>query len=399
MGGFRSDDRSCRAGAVTLIVFSALALALSAAGGARPLPATLLPQEQASQVFPEPRVPFAPPHYICYRAPAPLIIDGRLDEPAWKNAAWTEDFVDIEGSLRPRPRFRTRAKLLWNSSYLYIGAELEEPDIWATLTARDSVIFQDNDFEVFIDTRGDTHNYYELEMNALGTEWDLLLVKPYRDGGPAIHAWDIRGLKSRVFIDGTLNRPGDKDQGWTVEIAMPLEILRETAAGKKPPAAGDQWRLNFSRVEYRVGVRDGKYAKIEDPRTGKPLPEDNWTWAPQGVVNIHYPEMWGYLQFSGRNAGEGGEDFVRRPEEAAKWALRKVYYKEKTCCLIHGACTDRLSELGLGKVTVEGYVWPPRVRIAFDLWEAVLENADGRESLFITGDGLVGKRPLREGKR
>jgi hypothetical protein len=79
------------------------------------------------------------------------------------------------------------------------------------------VIFQDNDFEVFIDADGDTHAYYELEVNAFGTAWDRMLLQPYRDGGPPIHGWDVAGLKVR----GTINRPGDKDDAWTVEIAMP----------------------------------------------------------------------------------------------------------------------------------------------------------------------------------
>jgi hypothetical protein len=356
-------------------------------------PASTRSQAASLQAFPEPRVPFAPPHYICYRTPSPLVIDGRLDEPSWNTAAWTSDFVDIEGSLKPKPRFRTRAKLLWDAANLYIGAELDEPDVWATLTARDSVIFQDNDFEVFLDTRGDTHCYYELELNALGTEWDLLLVKPYRDGGPAIHAWDIRGLKTKIAVDGTINRPGDKDKGWTVEIALPLEILKEALDGKKPPVPGDQWRLNFSRVEYRVEVRDGKYVKVKDSQTGKSLPEDNWTWAPQGVINIHYPEMWGYLQFSGRNADEGNEEFVSRPDEAAKWALRQVYYKQKTHFLIHGVYAEKLSELGLVEIRADGYRWPPRIRTGFNMWEAVLDGTDGRESVFIANDGWVGKRP------
>ena len=82
------------------------------------------------------------------------------------------------------------AKMLWDDDYFYIGAYIEEPNVWATLTKRDSIIFQDNDFEIFIDPDGDSHNYYELEMNALNTVWDLFLVKPYRDGGPALHAWD-----------------------------------------------------------------------------------------------------------------------------------------------------------------------------------------------------------------
>jgi hypothetical protein len=144
-----------------------------------------------------------------------------------------------------------------------------------------------------------------------------------------------------------------------------------------------------------VDTETGSYVKAKDAGTGKPLPEDNWTWTPQGVINIHYPEMWGYLQFSGRTVGEGSDAFVSSPGEAAKWALRQVYYKQKTYYLNHAAYADKLSELGLGEITVKGYIWPPRLQTAFDLWEAVLESADGRDSVFITEDGLVGKRTSR----
>jgi hypothetical protein len=312
-----------------------------------------------------------------------------LDEPAWKTAAWTDDFVDIEGSLKPGPRFRTRAKMLWDERRLYIGAELEEPDVWATLTRRDSIIFQDNDFEIFIDPTGDTHQYYELEMNALNTVWDLFLVKPYRDSGPAIHSWDITSLKTGVFVDGTLNKPGDKDRAWTVEIALPWEVLKEAAPGKKLPSPGDQWRMDFSRVEYRVNVKDAAYAKVISPESGKPFPEDNWVWAPTGLINIHYPEMWGYVQFSDNVAGAGTDTFVSRPEEAAKWVLRQVYYKEKTYYLNHGAYTDDPAKLGLAGMNVKGYKWPPLIKVTWNLWEAVLESQDGTQKISITSDGRV----------
>jgi hypothetical protein len=346
-------------------------------------------QASPPQPVPEPKIPFSPPAYVCGRASQPLTIDGRLDEPAWHEAAWTASFVDIEGPLKPEPRFGTRVKMLWDDDHFFIGAELEEPDIWATLTRRDSVIFQDNDFEVFIDPSGSTHLYYELEVNALGTEWDLLLVKPYRDGGPAVHAWDIRGLQTAVFPSGTINRPGDKDQGWTIEIAMPWEVLKECAPGKKPPSAGDQWRVDFSRVEYQVDVKDGKSIKVADPKTGRPLPEDNWVWAPTGLVNIHYPEMWGYVQFSADPPAKAKGPFRLCPEEAAKWALRQVYYAERRYFLSHGEYADELADLGLGDVKVEGFRWPPRIQRTRDTWEAFLEKEGGRGEVCIFGDGLV----------
>src|SRR5438067_10817881 len=146
-----------------------------------------------------------PRGYVCYRTANPPVINGRLSEPDWLAAPWTEDFLDIEGTAKAKPRYRTRAKMLWDDEHLYVGAELEEPHVWATLTAHDSVIFRDPDFEVFIDPDGDNHQYYEMEINALNTEWDLRLVKPYRDGGPALNEWNIAGLVTCVHVDGTLN--------------------------------------------------------------------------------------------------------------------------------------------------------------------------------------------------
>lgn len=233
-----------------------------------------------------------PLRYACRRAPAPIQVDGRLDDPAWKKASWTSDFVDIEGSAKPRPRFRTRAKMLWDDEYFYVAAELAEPDVWGTLTAHDSVIFRDNDFEVFLNPSGDTLNYFEFEINALNTTWDLFLPKPYKKKGSADNSWEIPGLKSAVHVDGTINKPGDKDRGWTLELAFPWGAFASKAPVRRP-SAGESWRVNFSRVEWRVAVRDGRYEKIPG------LKEDNWVWSPQGLVDMHVPEHWGFVRFEG----------------------------------------------------------------------------------------------------
>ncbi len=128
--------------------------------------------------------------------------------------------------------------MLWDADYFYVGAELREPHVWGTLTTHDSVIFHDPDFEVFIDPNGDNHEYYEFEINALGTFWDLFLPKPYKDDGKAMNAWEIPGLKSAVFVDGTLNDPRDTDRGWSVEIAFPWRVLAEQARRPAPPRGG-----------------------------------------------------------------------------------------------------------------------------------------------------------------
>ncbi len=286
--------------------------------------------------FPVPQIEFSPKHYICYRTKEPIDVDGDLNEASWQKASWTDYFVDIEGEKKPQPRFRTRAKMLWDDKFFYFAAELEEPHIWAKLMQRDTVIFYDNDFEIFIDPDGDTHQYYEFEMNANNTVWDLLLIKPYRDGGPAVNGWDIHGLETGVKIFGTLNKPNDKDKKWTVEIAMPWEALKECANKPAPPNSGDVWRVNFSRVEWQIEIRNGKYFKKINPKTGKPFPEDNWVWSPQGLINMHYPEMWGFVQFSDSFVGEGEDIFILPEEEIIKWQLRQFYYWQKNYRLNKG---------------------------------------------------------------
>jgi hypothetical protein len=296
-----------------------------------------------------------PKGYVARQASGPILIDGVLDERDWRRAPWTDDFVDIEGSIRPAPRYRTRAKMLWDSSFLYIGAELSEPHVWGTLTKRDTVIFYDNDFEVFMDPNGDNHEYYEMEMNALNTVWDLFLERPYRDGGRARDAWDIAGLKTAVRVHGTLNNPADTDTGWTVEIAMPWKALGEFARRPAPPARGDQWRINFSRVEWQLETPGGVYRKIPGTK------EDNWVWSPQGVVDMHQPEMWGYVQFEGPRATTSAfkPDFSRPAEEV----MMKVYREQVRFRKDHGRWASSIGELS--PVSEPGSPWatPPAVSL------------------------------------
>ncbi len=279
--------------------------------------------------------------HVAYKVGTPIVVDGKLDDLAWRDLPWTAEFVDIEGDLRPRPRFRTRAKMAWDDRYFYVAAEMEEPHVWATLTKHDSVIFHDNDFEVFIDPNGDNHEYYEIEINALNTEWDLFLPKPYRDGGPARDDWEVPGLLKAVHIDGSINDPGDTDKGWSVELAIPWEVLKEHAHRAAPPRHGDQWRVNFSRVEWATIIKDGKYLKVEGTK------EDNWVWSPQGVIDMHRPEKWGFVQFSTNNPGD--DAFRRDPDGPTRDRLMAVYHAQKAHFEQHKRWADRLDDLKLAQ--------------------------------------------------
>jgi cellulose/xylan binding protein with CBM9 domain len=325
-----------------------------------------------------------PRGYVAYYAGSRITVDGKLDDKAWRSAPWTTLFVDIEGDSKPKPRFDTRVKMLWDDKFLYVGAELREPHVWATLTEHDSVIFHDPDFEVFIDPDGDNHEYYEFEINARGTYWDLFLPKPYKDGGKADNSWEIPGLKSAVSVDGTINDPRDTDRGWTVELAFPWAVLdKHDHYPTRPRESGLRWRINFSRVEWPIDIASGTYQKPVGAR------EDNWVWSPQYVINMHRPETWGYVEFSKLKPGTA--TFTPDFEWPARQWLMQVYYAQTDFKKAHGRYATTFEELQVDlpsnpllqspTLTVDGENFTATIDIKFKVAELATRWSVRQDSL------------------
>ena len=136
-----------------------------------------------------------PRSYQAPRTSAAPTIDGRFDEVAWAAAPQTELFVAIRGVDHPNPTWETHARMLWDDTHLYVGAWLEEPHLWGTLTERDAIIYHDHDFEVFLDPDGDGEAYFEIEINVLGTD----VLNADEDTRAALEArWGV------MFQDGAL---------------------------------------------------------------------------------------------------------------------------------------------------------------------------------------------------
>ena len=225
----------------------------------------------------------------------PIKVDGKLNEHSWKQAVLISDFEDIEGANKPKPTFRTTVKMMWDSQYLYIGAVLEEPHLWGTLKKQDDIIYRDHDFEVFIDPMGDGEQYFEIEINVLGTIMDLFMNKPYKKGGTFDMGWNTTGILSKVIANGTINDNSDIDSGWTVEMAIPFKAIsrfNRTAS----PSTTNPWRINFSRVQWTL-ESDGKTYRKKLNQNNNPISEHNWVWNPTGVIDMHVPVKWGYLYF------------------------------------------------------------------------------------------------------
>ncbi|MDA9361289.1 carbohydrate-binding family 9-like protein [Flavobacteriaceae bacterium] len=265
-----------------------------------------------------------PKSYVTPFTDEQIIIDGKDDDAAWINTAWTDPFVDIEGV--ETPKFETKIKILWDDTYVYFFSKMKDPHVWGNLKQRDTVIFYNNDFEIFIDPDGDTHNYMEIEINALNTVWDLFLTRPYRNHPKVLDQWDIKGLQSEVYVSGTINDPSDIDQFWSVEIALPWESLLEADKGNKPPE-GQTWRMNFSRVFWDFEIVDHRYHRKKDSQ-GKYLPEYNWVWSPQEVINMHEPEKWGFVHFAPKSETEQVRE-IDYPDDAALVLWMYSHYRVK----------------------------------------------------------------------
>lgn len=260
--------------------------------------------------------------YTCQRTPAPPSGNGKLDDPVWLAAERSPRFTDM---VTGEPAFYgTQAAALWDDECLYVGFWIEEPHVRAALTERDSLIFRENDVELFIDG-GDC--YYEFEINALNTvyevffvwrdaagpgsrfatpEWEVTRRDAYSFGGDhdrrpesfwkgthsrgarwAYLDYDFPGLRHAVHIDGTLNDDADVDRGWTVELALPWEGMKWLANGRSlPPNDGDLWRMFFGRFQL---LRS----------SGQELqPHPAWVWTPHGVYDTHRPECFTQVRFS-----------------------------------------------------------------------------------------------------
>ena len=261
--------------------------------------------------------------YIARKIPDPIEIDGNIDKAVWRNAIWTRRFVDMVSGAPGL--FDTRAALLWTDTHLYIAYWAEEPMVEAHLLERDSLIFQENDLEVFIDG-GDC--YYELEVNAANTIYEVFFVwrDAYKRGGRfdlpqfdisdsrtytfagnfdrseasfwrgthprgarwAFTGFDMPGLKTAVQVDGTLNDNSDTDKGWSLEISIPWASLSILAGDRAvPPVSGDIWRMFLGR--FQKLMLGGSEI----------IPHPAMALNSHGVYDTHLPELWSKIRFEG----------------------------------------------------------------------------------------------------
>lgn len=310
-----------------------------------------------------------PKQYTTYRlqsSEGKITIDGKLDEPAWKNAPILTPLKDIEGNATTKTVYLdTTVRMRWDSEYLYIGAIMEEPQAWATINYHNGLLFTENNLEFFADPSGSNQYYKELEFNPYNQNWNLMISKPPLDGGISIcnvsdpsvcqyldknnetYDLDSMGMQTAVTVDGYLNNPAKGSTSWTFEAKLPLKGLAKYHSCSIPPNHGDYWHINVMRVEWHLHtekLEDGTLIYVKD--AGKKC--HNWAWQPTGVVNIHLPDRWGYLRFADEAVPSTQVDEVRDETYPVRKALQEMFYSEKIFNLVYGrGYTDNVQSLVL----------------------------------------------------
>lgn len=259
--------------------------------------------------------------YTAKKIATAITIDGNIYKETWQQANWSKRFVDMVSG--DAGMYNTQAAILWNDTHLYIAFKAEEPFVSAVLTERDSIIFLENDLELFIEGRD---CYYELEVNAANTVYEVFFIwkdaylksgrfitsqfdvhqqHAYTFGGDydrsgasfwkgtnprgirwAFTNFDMPGLQTAVQVQGTLNDNSNVDQGWTLELAIPwssLKILDEERT--VPPINGDVWTMFLGRFQKLMA---GGIEVVPHPAMALNCHD---------IYDTHLPENWSSIAF------------------------------------------------------------------------------------------------------
>jgi hypothetical protein len=198
------------------------------------------------------------PVYRATRAQGTITVDGRLDEADWGRA----EAVELVDTLTGRPpRYRTRARLLWDDAALYVAFTCDDDVVWARPGRRDDdAIYEDEVVEVFLDPGGAGRDYAEIEVSPANVRFDARFASRRSDLATALR-WSS-GARTAVAVDGALtsgDAPPAPARGWTAELAIPWASLGP------PPRAGTRWRMNLYRLETHNRARIAEGSGFSPP--------------------------------------------------------------------------------------------------------------------------------------
>lgn len=259
------------------------------------------------------------PRLTARRTTLPVSVDGRLDEPDWATADWSAPFGRIATGAPASPA--TQVAFLWDDDALYAGYRVEHHDIrGATTRHHEHVYVLDDDVELFV---AGARNYYELGVNPINTIYEIgwhwlepLVAEGDFDrlerimcidqqfyyarragerlGRVADLGWELPGLQHAVRVEGSINAPEVRDDGWTVEFRLPWAGLRALMPDLAAPEVGGKVTVQAYRAHHP------RTDPAADARMAAQFPgSSEWlgnTLSAMGNGNVHNPERWVRLE-------------------------------------------------------------------------------------------------------
>ncbi|MEX2264344.1 MAG: carbohydrate-binding family 9-like protein [Bryobacteraceae bacterium] len=339
--------------------------------------------------------------YDIRRAAARIVIDGKLDDPAWRQATEMGEFHFPW--LREGTKEQTVARMLWDDENLYVGYYCHDTHISAFETKRHGPVSKDDCVEIFISPNPEkVTNYYTFEINAIGT----MLNRCRTDWWKGPPTWEPENVRYRTSFHGLPKKeesPGDNH--WVVEMAIPLHNFARDAA-HMPPRDGDRWRLNLNRTG---GITNRQ--------------SSSWSPIPTPAPAFHTPTAFGSVRFvaaapmqAAQAAGRRGGRNQRETNPLGRGVQvvadgRALYNRSCTMCHgLDGAVGDRAPALAGNRRFLRtsdqdlfdaiskglpGTAMPPMGLPGNDTWKIVAYIRSLRASAYedhVTGDRVAGER-------
>ncbi len=206
-----------------------------------------------------------------------MIIDGSLTESIWQKTQSVVLRENKTGKSLTDSMHLTVVQTAYDQDNLYIAFICNDTDIWGNFSDRDQHLWTEEAIEVFIDTDSVENTYVEIEVSPKNVVFDSYIVDPVNIDIAATKEFDLSGLKSAVWIEGSLNDESDIDLSWHIEIGIPIKEI--VGPDSKIVSGVTEWRINFYRIE-----RD---------HSGN---SQNYAWSPTNA-RFHKPSAFGTLIF------------------------------------------------------------------------------------------------------
>ncbi|MFN2604082.1 MAG: DUF5916 domain-containing protein [Gemmatimonadaceae bacterium] len=145
---------------------------------------------------------------------APPVLDGKTDDPAWKNAQVIDKFLEYDPKVGAEPRFKTEVRVVNDDKYLYVLARMYDPapDSMISLLSRRDIRTQSEQLKLMIDSYHDRRTGYEFCVNPAGVKRDFYVSDDNNEDPSWDGVWDVATKMDSV--------------GWVAEFRIPFSQLR-----------------------------------------------------------------------------------------------------------------------------------------------------------------------------